>query len=46
MIDDEIQLEDDPRGEAKIDADGNLLDGTALRLHSTRRKHSLAHSLL
>lgn len=27
IIDDEIQLDEDPRGEAKIDADGNLLGG-------------------
>ncbi|KAK4700339.1 hypothetical protein P7C70_g5907, partial [Phenoliferia sp. Uapishka_3] len=27
VIDDEIQLEDDPRGEAKMDSDGNLLGG-------------------
>ncbi|KAL8280812.1 hypothetical protein RQP46_006816 [Phenoliferia psychrophenolica] len=32
VIDDEIQLEDDPRGEAKIAFDGNLLGGREFKL--------------
>ncbi|CEQ42298.1 SPOSA6832_04103 [Sporobolomyces salmonicolor] len=32
--DDEIVLEDDPRGEAKIDSDGNLLGGRTWKVHT------------
>lgn len=34
VVNDEIQLDEDVRGEAKIDADGNLLGGREFKLHT------------